>query len=710
MRPDFALSLSFEGISLLYRQKIGWANVGYVDLAAENLSDHLEKLNAKAHRIADGPVYSKIVIPNEQIRYIVVVYTEAQDASYLQVEAALTGATPYAVSDLLYDWEVHAGQLYIAAVARETLEEAEQFACQHKFNPIRFVATPAQNTLQREIDFGPCEGANSLLPAGAKFEPDQTVIEVAGHVLDPASPKPSSAQAKTPKPGRAKTPDEPKPDAPADTRPALAPAPSAGLSNVTAANIAANTHPDVKPDVKIDTEADNTSGATGPTKNNLTTAQLAVAASPPVLRATPLADDLELSPALLVTNFAADETPPSRLPSLILTMGAILMLSGIAAWMFALGGNDFLKTANTADPAATQSSPLNAANAPAQNDSLNAAAPVEPTQPDETQTFAAENTEAEDDLIELEDDLPFAQGPTPITEQQAKVRYAATGIWLKAPTSPNPGSAPNSDDLYAASIDREILSYDAIALPSPQGDRIDISPEQQPDPPRFGQTFQLNAQGLVIATANGSLSQEGHLVFLGQPVKVAPNRVQSVPEITEITSPLAKLRPRLRPVGMGEARERLKLNGRTRAEMAMLRPKLRPASVKPTVDSPEVNSAIAAVTNSLAPKLRPKALEQSNSQVASKQKPKPKPASLASNASVAQKATLVKALNLRKVNLIGVYGTSSSRRALIRLSNGRYKKVEVGDRIDGGKVAAIGKEQLRYTKSGRNIVLRMPKS
>ena len=94
MKPDFALSLSFEGISLLNRQMTGWSHVGYVDLAAENLSDHLEKLNAKAKRIADGTVYSKIVIPNEQIRYIVVVYTEQQDASYLQVEAALTGATP----------------------------------------------------------------------------------------------------------------------------------------------------------------------------------------------------------------------------------------------------------------------------------------------------------------------------------------------------------------------------------------------------------------------------------------------------------------------------------------------------------------------------------------------------------------------------------------------------------------------------------------
>jgi hypothetical protein len=708
MKPDFALSLSFEGISLLNRQKTGWSHVGYVDLAAENLSDHLEKLNAKAKRIADGTVYSKIVIPNEQIRYIVVVYTEQQDASYLQVEAALTGATPYAVSDLVYDWEVHAGQLYIAAVARETLEEAEQFACQHKFNPVRFVATPAQNTLQREIDFGPCEGANSLLPAGEKFEPDQTIIEVAGHVIDPAPPQPSSAQAKASKPGRTKTKtkttDKPKPRGRTNTRSGLGPAPSTGLSNVTAANTAANTHADIK----IDPETKNNGGTSGPTKNNLTTAQLAAAASPPILRATPLADDLELSPALLVTNFAADETAPSRLPSLILTMGAILMLSGIAAWMFALGGDDFLNTANTSDQAASDSVPLTAADVPAQNDSLNTTAPLVATQPDETQAFASEDTE--DDLIELEDDLPFAQGPTPITEQQAKVRYAATGIWLKAPTPPEPGFAPNSDDLYAASIDREILSYDAIALPSPQGGRIDISPEQQPDPPRFGQTFQLNAQGLVIATANGSLSQEGHLVFLGQPIKVAPKRVQSALEITEVTSPLAKLRPRLRPVGMGEARERLKLNGRTRAEMAMLRPRLRPASVKPAVDSPEVSSAIAAVTNSLAPKLRPKALEQSGSQVANKQNPKPKPASLASNASVAQKATLVKALNLRKVNLIGVYGTSSSRRALIRLSNGRYKKVEVGNRIDGGKVTAIGKEQLRYTKSGRNIVLKMPKS
>jgi hypothetical protein len=60
------------------------------------------------------------------------------------------------------------------------------------------------------------------------------------------------------------------------------------------------------------------------------------------------------------------------------------------------------------------------------------------------------------------------------------------------------------------------------------------------------------------------------------------------------------------------------------------------------------------------------------------------------------------------VNLIGIYGKPSSRRALIRLGNGRYQKVKVGDRIDGGHVAAISNSELRYSKGGRNVVLKMP--
>ena len=82
--------------------------------------------------------------------------------------------------------------------------------------------------------------------------------------------------------------------------------------------------------------------------------------------------------------------------------------------------------------------------------------------------------------------------------------------------------------------------------------------------------------------------------------------------------------------------------------------------------------------------------------------------SIPTSASVARAATESARITLRRVNLIGVYGSSEDRRALVRMPNGRYKKVRVGDRLDGGKVAAIGSDELRYVKSGQSVVLTMP--
>jgi hypothetical protein len=76
--------------------------------------------------------------------------------------------------------------------------------------------------------------------------------------------------------------------------------------------------------------------------------------------------------------------------------------------------------------------------------------------------------------------------------------------------------------------------------------------------------------------------------------------------------------------------------------------------------------------------------------------------------SVADRATFANAINLSRINLIGVYGSQSNRYALIRQGNGRYKRVEVGDRIDGGTVAAITANEVRYQKGGRLIALELP--
>ena len=78
-----------------------------------------------------------------------------------------------------------------------------------------------------------------------------------------------------------------------------------------------------------------------------------------------------------------------------------------------------------------------------------------------------------------------------------------------------------------------------------------------------------------------------------------------------------------------------------------------------------------------------------------------------SSASVTRAATQTRAINLRQINLLGVMGTPSARRALVRLDNGRVVTVEVGERLDGGEVTAIGESELRYNKRGRDVVLRI---
>ncbi|WP_339109365.1 hypothetical protein [Thioclava sp. GXIMD4216] len=70
-------------------------------------------------------------------------------------------------------------------------------------------------------------------------------------------------------------------------------------------------------------------------------------------------------------------------------------------------------------------------------------------------------------------------------------------------------------------------------------------------------------------------------------------------------------------------------------------------------------------------------------------------------ASVAKAATDDNAIRLNQVNLIGVYGSQSNRRALLRMPNGRFVKVQIGDRFDDGQVTAINDKSLTYQKGSK---------
>ncbi len=192
MKPNFALSLSFEGIRLLHRVGSNWSLVGEVALDAPDLAGQLAVLRKTGLALDPQGLRTKLLIPNDQIKYLALDTTRAGDDD---VRAALDGTTPYAVSDLSYDYVRGGGRTYIAAVARETLAEAEAFAAEHRFGPVGFAGVPMPFTYVGEPFFGPTSMADRLLGPGQVVERDDVAV-----LYQPKarSPEPLTGPAKAP--------------------------------------------------------------------------------------------------------------------------------------------------------------------------------------------------------------------------------------------------------------------------------------------------------------------------------------------------------------------------------------------------------------------------------------------------------------------------------------------------------------------------------
>lgn len=177
MITNFALSLSFEGIELLHRVQRGWRRIGRADVASETLEADLADLRKKAQELAPDGLATKLIIPLDQIKYTAIDSTLTTQSD---IDAKLEGATPYALDELVIDCERFGGRTHIAAVARETLKEAEVFAAAHGFNPVSFVAVPEPFTFQKEVFFGPTEMMPSILGPDAKVQRDELAVMIVG--------------------------------------------------------------------------------------------------------------------------------------------------------------------------------------------------------------------------------------------------------------------------------------------------------------------------------------------------------------------------------------------------------------------------------------------------------------------------------------------------------------------------------------------------
>jgi hypothetical protein len=795
MKPGFALSLSFEGISLLHRAAGGWRTVGDVTLDNGDLGDALGDLRDKANRIVPGGLSCKLIIPNDQIRYLTIETGSATDGARTEmVLAALDGATPYAVAELAFDVSVEGEMTHIAAVARETLAEAEAFAVEHLFNPVTFVAVPGDNLYLGEPHFGPTSHASNFL-GDDHPEADQIAVVVVGMAEIPeALPEPEIVPEPEPEPeipvagfsSRRRNsspapiidpPEEMPAEVPVEDNTIAAPMPipkaPAPIAHpqielpepATAPSLSGATRdpnvpaPAPSPPQPIEVTTTATTMAVpvpSPVDDPVVSPQVAETGkkggflsrrkSKPVIIDSPVhrVAPVEVPDSFATDAVISDETQrmtvfgartdtevggkPRHL-GLILTAVLLLFLAAIAAWASLFMDTQlsrwlFLDPAETelamepepleelpvtATPQAELQTPETKPISPVPAPTEPVVATLPPAEPDLTDTDAAvldalRETEPEAGNIDAE-----------ITPLDVVVSSSHT-----APKTLETPAVIGLDDLYIASIDRTDLSHDAVALPSFASLNTDNVPGSVASPVAAGTEFALDARGLVTPTVNGTVNPDGVIVYLGQPpVRPPPAPARDDPEAEQedTRNYLAGLRPLARPDDLAELNERAKLGGLTHAELGRVRPLKRPEN--PQIAEPvETTGTKLAVAISVKPLLRPAGLAPptrvSNlgstaavSQVATIA-PRTVTPKIPSSASVARQATLDNAINLRKINLIGVYGTPANRRALVRLPSGRYRKIKVGDSIDGGRVLAISDSELRYQKGGRNLTLKIP--
>ncbi|AAV94714.1 hypothetical protein KQ247_15955 [Ruegeria pomeroyi] len=748
MKPAFALSLSFEGITLLHRAAGGWRQVGAVALDAPDLAAALRKLRQDALRL-EPDIRCKLILPNEQIRYLTVETGPFKgEARHALIEKEVGTATPYALEELAYDTSPDGELTHVAAVARETLNEAEAFATEHGFNPVSFVAAPGDNPFLGEPFFGPSSTTAESTGAEA-VEPDGIAVVVIGPAVFPDT-EPPAAPAAPPvsfSSRRTKATGEMSEDDPAPAPPPVAPA--------------VTEEPDVPAPVAEAPEAPEPEAAVQAAVASEFASRRTLAPDAP----RPILDEMP------VTAFAAAERPQQvprteadrltifgarsggiggkpRYLGVMLTVGLLLFLAAVAAFasLFSPGG----LTGLFRDPDPLAEPPAAAVEAPA---------PTPETAPEQVAPpTPASIDEDPEDLVAPQDvpELPGLSGtdsavlealrtdPQQVEDLDYEPEPSGTqATELALSEAPEPPEVPGLiglNDLFVASIDRTDLFQDAVALPPVAGFDTDAAPDGSAPSSTPGQSFDLDTRGLVEASPEGTLNPDGVLVYAGRPVKVPPAppvRFEAPPEVDVAQERLASVRPKLRPGDLVEQSERSQFGGRSLSELAGLRPKARPVSLQEQLAEqqeadPEEAGTVSplAVASARKPRLRPEKLaaaaaaaaassqgnlgstaglnrsadaDDSGSFTAATVKPKaPSPTS------VARQATLDNAINLRDLNLIGVYGTPANRRALVRLPSGRYKKVKVGDSIDGGRITAIGDSELRYQKGSRNLTLKIP--
>lgn len=136
-------------------------------------------------------------------------------------------------------------------------------------------------------------------------------------------------------------------------------------------------------------------------------------------------------------------------------------------------------------------------------------------------------------------------------------------------------------------------------------------------------------------------------------------------------------------------------------QMAAL-PSPAPAATAPAA-APRVQAPAAAPQRAQPQQAQPqRAQPQPQRQAARPPQPQPQPQRQAAPAAPAASG------GSGNITLIGVFGASNQRHALVRLPNGNVQRVRPGETVAGAQVAAVGADNVRIRVNGSDRVLRLP--
>lgn len=748
MSERWGFDLSMEAVRLLRHRSGEWQEFVVQKLEGDDIEARLADLVARV----ETPASVDIFLPRDQILYTdVKVASDTPDVA--EINAAMEGRTPYDLADLEIDWATTApGTARVAAIARQTLDEAEAFVTKGGLTVRAFssLATPddfprppvfvERAAIASEDGFSDDEpaaaafstGRKTVPPLMLKDAPNVTAVDD-GPVVKVDDPTPVLQLPETELPPLNPGTPLPRPT----SQPRVVTNVGASAAAARAASLTATPSVEIRHrDRALPTPALAAIAAVlsiviaiviwtilpstpetslvSPEANEATTpadVQIAEVAPPPVEDTTPEASPL-----------------PSDIADVSDTPSAPVLPETAPAFAWAT-----IPAPNAATPLGTPTD-LQAITV----DPRPAIAWLEPRP---------------GTLDAIEDYMPVAFVPDGITILDSP---GLGTIAAFEPISSSEGAAS-----LIAPADEGAALLPTVETEAPE---VYVAPVEEATP-QVSEATEPNviAEETQLAALESTVSNTRPVTvtaaeiaapLVTQPPEPEPEVVETVaPEAlgpveltqTELAAALPDTAPRRRPSEFMTEIERQKFGDRTRDELGEIRPGTRPqsAQIEALVARAGNPPSDLAVATSASPRGKPRdfdaivasgliqlqrereartvatltpdtsgAIEAALAdEVAAQEATRPQNSprlAIPSNVSVARQATVEEAISLNRINLVGVFGRPSDRRALVRLPSGRYVKVQVGDRVDGGIVAGISDSALQYQKGGRTISLAMP--